>query len=155
MRDRCISTVTMTLKEYGPMQDNILVTQLIENLLGKHIDSVFPAAHYTQDEINDFKRYFAMVNDTLDTMTDYYTKLGVDNPAFHCRFYSMEQLYHLIRSSNNADDLHREIAEVYVSTGTQNFWNELAIRVQMGLGKEEILDDNTQQYTELNCYEYY
>lgn len=84
-----------------------------------------------------------------------YTKLGADYPAFHCRFYSMEQLYHLIRRSNNADDLRREIAEVYVSTGTQNFWNELAIRVQMGLGKEEILDDNTQQYTELNCYEYY
>ena len=112
------------------MQDNILVTHLIENLLGKHIDSAFSAAHYTQDEINDFKRFFAMVNDTLDTMTDYYTKLGVENPAFHCRFYSMEQLYHLIRRSNNADDLHREIAEVYVSTGTQNFWNELALRMR-------------------------
>ena len=116
--------------------DNILVTQLIENLLGKHIDSAFPAAHYTQREIDDFKRYFAMVNDTLDTMTDYYTKLGAVNPASHCRFYCMEQLYHLIRRSNNADDLHREISEVYVSTGTQNFWNELAIRVRMGLGKE-------------------
>ena len=65
-----------------------------------------------------------------------YTKLGADNPAFHCRFYSMEQLYHLIRRSNNVDDLRREIAEVYVSTGTQNFWNELAIRMQTGLGKE-------------------
>lgn len=85
---------------------------------------------------DDFKRYFAMVNDTHDTMTDYYTELGAENPAFHCRFYSMEQLYQLIRRSNNADDLHREIAEVYVSTGTQNFWNELAIRMQTGLGKE-------------------
>ena len=121
----------MTLKEYGPMQDNILVTQLIENLLGKHIDSAFPAAHYTQDEINDFKRFFAMVNDTLDTMTDYYIKIGTKNPAFHCRFYSMEQLYHLIRRSNNVDDLRREIAEVYVSTGTQNFWNELALRMRI------------------------
>jgi hypothetical protein len=136
LRERCVSKVTMTLKEYGPMQDNILVTQLIENLLGKHIDSTFPTAHYSQREIDDFKKYFAMVNDTLDTMTDYYTKLGVRNPAFHCRFYSMEQLYCLIRNSNNADDLHREIAEVYVSTGTQNFWNELALRLQMGIGKE-------------------
>ena len=101
-----------------------------QNLLGKHIDSAFPAAHYAQREIDDFKKYFAMVNDTLDTMTDYYIKLGTKNPAFHCRFYSMEQLYHLIRKSNNADDLHREIAEVYVSTGTQNFWNELALRVR-------------------------
>ena len=115
------------------MQDNILVAQLIENLLGKHIDSAPPAGHYAQREIDDFKKYFAMVNDTLDTMTDYYTKLGVDNPAFHCRFYSMEQLYHLIRRSNNADELHREIAEVYVSTGTQNFWNELALRMRMGI----------------------
>ena len=65
-----------------------------------------------------------------------YTKLGADNPAFHCRFYSMEQLYHLIRRSGNEDDLHREIAEVYVSTGTQNFGNELAIRRRMRLGKE-------------------
>ena len=136
LRDRCVSKVTMTLKEYGPMQDHILVTQLIENILGKHIDSAFPAAHYSQREIDDFKKYFAMVNDTLDTMTDYYTKLGAKNPAFHCRFYSMEQLYHLIRRSNNADDLHREIAEVYVSTGTQNFWNELALRMQMGIWKE-------------------
>ena len=67
-----------------------------------------------------------------------YTKLGADNPAFHCLFYSMEQLYHLIRRSNNADDLHREITEVYVSTGAQNFWNELVLRMRMGLGKEEI-----------------
>ena len=37
------------------MQDNILVAQLIENLLGKHIDSAFPAAHYTKREIDDFK----------------------------------------------------------------------------------------------------
>lgn len=77
-----------------------------------------------------------MVNHTLDTITDYYTKLGAKNPAFHCRFYCMEQLYHLICSSNNADDLHREIDDIYVSTGTQNFWNELAIRMRMGLGKE-------------------
>lgn len=70
----------MTLKEYGPMQDNILVTQLIENLLGKHIDSAFPEAHYVQREIDDFKKYFAMVNDTLDTIADYYTKLGAKNP---------------------------------------------------------------------------
>ena len=84
-------------------------------------------------EIDDFKKYFAMVNDTLDTMTDYYTKLGADNSAFHCCFYSMEQLYNLISSSNNADDLHREIAEVYVSTGTQNFWNELELRMQTGI----------------------
>lgn len=136
LRDRCISKVTMTLKEYGPMQDNILVAQLIENLLGKHIDSAFPAAHYTKREIDDFKKYFEMVNNTLDTMTDYYIKIGTKNPAFHCRFYSMEQLYHLIRRSNNADDLHREIAEVYVSTGTQNFWNELEFRMRMRLGKE-------------------
>lgn len=73
----------LTLKEYGPMQDNILVAQLMENLLGKYIDSAFPAVHYTQREIDDFKKYFAMVNDTFDTMTDYYTELGADNPAFH------------------------------------------------------------------------
>ena len=30
-----------------------------------------------------------------------------------------------------ADDLHRQIVEVYVSTGTQNFWNELALRKRM------------------------
>lgn len=131
--DRCISKVTMTLKEYGPMQDSILVTELIENLIGKHINSTFPTALYSQSEIDDFKKYFSRVNDTLNAMTDYYTKLCVKNPAFHCRFYSMEQLYHLIRRSNNADDLHREIAEVYVSSGTQNFWNELVLRLHMGI----------------------
>ena len=131
--DRCISKVTMTLKEYGPMQDRILVTELIENLIGKHINSTFPTAHYSQSEIDDFKKYFSRVNDTLDAMTDYYTKLCVKNPAFHCRFYSMEQLYHLIRRSNNTDELYREIAEVYVSTGTQNFWNELVLRLHLGI----------------------
>lgn len=133
MCDRCMSKVTMTLKEYGPMQDCILVTELIENLIGKHINSTFPTAHYSQSEIDDFKKYFSRVNDTLDAIKDYYTKLCVKNPASHCRFYSMEQLYHLIRRSNNADDLYREIAEVYVSTGTQNFWNELVLRLHLGI----------------------
>lgn len=55
----------------------------------------------------------------------------------------MEQLYYLIRRSNNADDLYREIAEVYVSTGTQNFWNELVLRLQMRIEKG-INDDDKQ-----------
>lgn len=136
-RKRCVSKATMTLKEYGPMQDNILVVQLIENLMGKHVDSTFPTAHYSPREIDEFKKYFAKVNYTLDAMTSYYTKLGEKNPAFHCRFYSMEQLYHLIRKSHNADDLHQEIAEVYVSAGTQNFWNELDMRTKMAIKENE------------------
>lgn len=144
LHDRCISKVTMTLKEYGPMQDNILVTQLIENIIGKHIDSTFPTTHYSQCDVDEFKKYFSKINKTLDMMTDFYTKLCIKNPAFHCRFYSMEQLYHLIRRSNNADDLYREIAEVYVSTGTQNFWNEQALRLQMRIAKGINDVNNTQ-----------
>ena len=125
------------------MQDNILVTQLIENILGKHINSTFTSASYSKREIDDFKKYFSMVNETLDMMTNYYKKLCIKNPAFYCRFYSMEQLYYLIRRSNNADDLYREIAEVYVSTGTQNFWNELVLRLQMRIEKG-INDDDKQ-----------
>lgn len=82
LRDRCVSKITMTLKEYGPMQDNILLTRLIENLLGKHIDSSFPSDYYCQSEIEDFKKFFAKINETLDSMTDYYGKLGVKNPTF-------------------------------------------------------------------------
>ena len=86
-----VNTVGALSSREGSDTMSSLMQENVESLYISTDISDLHSAHYTRSEIDDFKRYFAMVNDTLDTMTDYYTKLGVDNPAFYCRFYSMEQ----------------------------------------------------------------
>jgi len=123
-RERIVAKVTLTLKEYGPMQDMLLISRMMKSLSSKQINANYPQDTYKPGEIKDFTKYFGKINDTLDKIRDYYSAIGTKDPTFHCRFLSLEQLYFLIRISNSNDDLLKYLAQNYVSTGTENFWNE-------------------------------
>ena len=124
-KQRCVVKATMTLKEYGPMQDNIVLSNIIKSLVGTKINATFDVGD-TIHTPNDQKRIledFDKINKALSDITDYYNKIG-DRPTFFCRFYSMEQIYFLIRKATSQDHFVDLLRGSFVSTGTENFWNE-------------------------------
>lgn len=123
-RDRIISRVTLTLKEYGPMQDKLIISNIIRHLIGKEIGSSFSSGSYSADDIKNIKNAFTEINKILADLSRFYASIGLDHPTFFCRFYSLEQLYFLIRNSSDADQFFKLLAKDYCSTGTENFWNE-------------------------------
>lgn len=123
---RYIIKTTMTLKEYGPLQDKIILTNIIKSLLGRKINAFFDATdtiHTTADQRN-IQEVFDGINQELVDITNYYQATGDDNPTFFCRFYSMEQVYFLIREAKNQDHFVKLLNGGFVTTGTENFWNE-------------------------------
>ena len=123
---RYIIKTTMTLKEYGPLQDKIILTNIIKSLLGRKINASFDATdtiHTTADQKN-IQEVIDGINQELVDITNYYQATGDDNPTFFCRFYSMEQVYFLIREAKNQDHFVKLLNGGFVTTGTENFWNE-------------------------------
>ena len=129
---RYVLKVTMTLKEYGPMQDKVVLPNIIKSLLGRHVNGTFDANDplHDADDQRRIQKVFTKMNLALDDLKDYYKAIGDDNPTFFCRFYSMEQLYFLIRQSKSQDHFVKLLGGGYVSTGTENFWNEYLNTVQ-------------------------
>lgn len=123
---RYIIKTTMTLKEYGPLQDKIILANIIKSLLGRKINASFDATdtiHTTADPKNILE-VFDGINQELVDITNYYQAIGDNNPTFFCRFYSMEQVYFLIREAKNQDHFVKLLNGGFVTTGTENFWNE-------------------------------
>lgn len=123
-KDRLISKVTLTLKEYGPMQDMMLISNIMKSLSSKQINANYPEDTYPPRDIDEFEKCFTLINAALSDISIYYAAIGTKDPTFHCRFFSMEQLFHIIRKSNSNDDFLRMVAQNCVSTSTENFWNE-------------------------------
>lgn len=125
-KQRYVIKATMTLKEYGPMQDKIVLSNIIKSLVGQKINATFDATDtiHTADDQKSIQETYDNINNALVDITDYYKQIGGDSPTFFCRFYSMEQMYFLIREAKDQDHFVELLRGGYVSTGTENFWNE-------------------------------
>ncbi len=124
-KKRSVVKATMTLKEYGPMQDKIVLSNIIKSLVGAQINATFDPADTVHDA-NDQKSIleaFDKINEALADITEYYKKVG-ERPTFFCRFYSMEQIYYMIRTAKSQEHFVELLRGSFVSTGTENFWNE-------------------------------
>lgn len=124
-KKRCVVKATMTLKEYGPMQDKIVLSNIIKSLVGTKINATFNPADTTHnaDDQKSILEAFDNINDALADITEYYKKVG-ERPTFFCRFYSMEQIYFMIRTAKSQDHFVELLRGSFVSTDTENFWNE-------------------------------
>ena len=129
---RYIVKATMTLKEYGPLNDNVLFVRALESLAGKEIHSSLttPTAQYSQRDIDLINECFGKINDALAKITTYQRSINDRHPFFFCRFLSMEQVYFLINESKDNDSFAEKIRGSYVTVGTQDFWNEYLLTNQ-------------------------
>ena len=132
-KKRYVVKATMTLKEYGPMQDKIVLSNIIKSLVGTKINATFDAADsiHNADDQKSILEAFDKINEALVDITEYYKYIG-ERPTFFCRFYSMEQIYYLIRVAKGQEDFAEQLRGNFVSTGTENFWNELWAMGLMG-----------------------
>lgn len=123
---RYIVKATMTLKEYGPLNDMVLFVRTLESLVGKEIHSSLttPTAQYSQRDIDLINECFEKINAALAQITAFKQAINESVPFFFCRFLSMEQVYFLINESKDNEDFAKKIRGNYVNVGTQDFWNE-------------------------------
>ena len=124
--ERYVVKATMTLKEYGPMQDKLVMMNILKSLIGKEINARFEptdTAHNADDQ-SRILNVFNKINDVLKALADYYKAIGDKNPTFFCRLYSMEQIYFLIKEAKSQDHFVELLTGGLVTTGTECFWNE-------------------------------
>lgn len=123
---RYIVKATMTLQEYGPLNDKVLFVRALELLVGKEIHSSLttPSAQYSQRDIDLIKECFGKINDALAQITTFMRLINDSHPFFFCRLLSMEQVYFLINESKDNDSFAEKIRGSYVTARTQDFWNE-------------------------------
>lgn len=125
-KQRYVVKATMTLKEYGPMQDKVVLSNIIKSLFNGGIGATFDANDTEHDEEDQerINKTYNDINEALVELTDYYNQIGRDRDTFFCRFYSMEQMYYLIRKAKDQDQFVELLRGSFVTTGTENFWNE-------------------------------
>jgi len=125
-RKRVIAKVTLTLKEYGPMQDMIIISRLLEELQQQNLTVTFSFddSKHTAKDRSQITDAIVEINKSLNKINEFNDLTDIKNPSFHCRFLSMEQLYYLIRNSKSNDHLLNSLIGIPASYGTLNFWNE-------------------------------
>jgi len=118
--------VTMTMKEYGPMQDKVVLVSILNSLLGKKIDLQFDPTDetYNDEDKKRARKTFDIMNEALLDLTKYSQAIGVKRPTMFSRFLSMEQLCFLIKKAKGQDHFFKLVEGGFVTTGTLNFWNE-------------------------------
>ena len=125
-RLRRVVRVTMTMKEYGPMQDKVVLVSILNSLLGKKIDLQLNPVDdtYSEEDKKRAVKTFDVMNEALLDLTKYSQAMGMKRPTMFSRFLSMEQLYFLIKKSKGQDHFFKLVEGGFVTTGTLNFWNE-------------------------------
>lgn len=125
-KPRRVVKTTMTLKEYGPMQDKVVLVSILESLVGKKVNlTIDPTdTSYSEEDKKRAQKTFDTMNAALLNLTQYYQAIGTKRPTFFCRFLSMEQMCFLIKRSKGQDHFFKLLEGGFVSTGTLNFWNE-------------------------------
>lgn len=134
-KKRYVVKATMTLKEYGPMQDKIIIDRIIRNLIGKKLNVAFDPADtvHNADDQKSITETIENINKALESLTAYYSEVGDANPTFFCRFYSMEQVYFLIKQAKSQNHFAELLRGAFVTMGTENFWNEYVVMAQSGI----------------------
>ena len=125
-KKRWVVKVAMTMKEYGPMQDKVVLDSMIRNIIGGNVKVAFEPtdmSHTANDQASILET-IRKLNKALDSWTTYVTEMGDEKTTIFCRFYSMEQVYFLIKQSKGHDDFAHLIGGINATTGTENFWNE-------------------------------
>lgn len=125
-KERIVAKVSLTLKAYGQMQDKMIFSKLIKVLTRRTLVAKFSlkdTEHNADDKkaINDSLR---KINIALRKLSDFYEKMGCNILESFCRFYSLEQIYYIIRKSKSNDDFLKYIMGGFVSCGTLDFWKE-------------------------------
>lgn len=125
-KERHVERITLTLNPFGFMQDGVLVSHLLEEMMNKtfHVDFAGLEEQYSEREQNEIKAHFEEINSHLAAIQSYNGRIGLKSPFFFSRFLDLEKLYFMVNDCNSNDEFCKKASKKHVTFGTQDFWLE-------------------------------
>lgn len=140
-KDRQCEKMTITLNEYGPLHERVIISAVMENFM-RYNYSV------NQSEIEEFETDAVKVKRIMSgydnlkkkqkALDNYLKELSISvssgkySPFFDSWFFSIEQLCYIISLANNVDELMNELKTLKFCTfGTRDFWQEIGLKHRM------------------------
>lgn len=123
-QDRTAECISVCLGTFGPLQDRILITSIMEEISNKPLIAEYDGDdQQTIKDVNkfnkDMRKWILFLNEERangDSKT---------NPFFNSWFLDLEQLMLIVQESNSNDELLTRLIETkYVTTGSYNFYRE-------------------------------
>ena len=123
-QDRTAECISVCLDTFGPLQDRILITSIMEEISNKPLIAEYDGDdQQTIKDVNkfnkDMRKWIPFLNEERangDSKT---------NPFFNSWFLDLEQLMLIVQESNSNDELLARLIETkYVTTGSYNFYRE-------------------------------
>lgn len=133
--NRSFEHITLSLQNFGPVQDRILVKPVLEEMMRYEFGmEEVDETNLTKDEkkqLKSLKKSFKKFTDAKDALyQDALVSNECSNPFFNSWFLDAEQLMVLLRNCNSSDDLCETLNSFkYVSMGTYDFYVEWLYRV--------------------------
>lgn len=133
--------VTITLNEYGPLHERVIIGALMKNFMKYHYtveQSEIERIESDPDKVKRIVQGFKSLKKKQDLLAEYLTELSqsvADKsfiPFFDSWFFSIEQFCYIISQSSDVDELMNNISSLkYCSFGIKDFWQEVNIKLGM------------------------
>lgn len=136
--NRSFEHITLTLQNFGPIQDRILVKPVLEEMMRYEFKmEEIDETNLRKDEkkqLKSLKKSFKKFTDAKDALfQDALVSNECSNPFFNSWFLDAEQLMVLLRNCNSNNELLDALHKFkYVTMGTYDFYTELYYREGLG-----------------------
>lgn len=144
--NRSFEHITLSLQNFGPVQDRILVKPVLEEMMRYEFGmEEVDETNLTKDEkkqLKSLKKSFKKFTDAKDALyQDALVSNECSNPFFNSWFLDAEQLMVLLSNCNSSDDLCETLNSFkYVSMGTYDFYAEWFYRMMFKNGSEKTIE---------------
>lgn len=147
-KGRPTENITLTLNDYGCLQDRFLLKQVLEQFMKYRftVDDAEVDATDLEDGVKEsvkkgYKALYKKQDNLDDYLNEIYTieKAGIPegkkfnfDPFFDSWFLNIEQLCYLLKISKDLDEFEQNLNCLkYTEYGTKDFWAELPLKLGM------------------------
>lgn len=147
-KGRTTENITLTLNDYGCLQDRVLLKQVLEQFMRYRftVDDTEVDSTDLEDRVKDsVKKGYKALYKKQDNLDNYLNeictieKAGIPDgkkftfdPFFDSWFLNIEQLCYLLKISKDLDEFEQNLNSLkYTVFGTKDFWAELPLKLAM------------------------
>ena len=149
LKDRLTENITLTLNDYGSLQERFLIEQIMQEFMKYRFtvnEEEIDATDLNEDIKKSVKQGYASLAKKQNSLDGYLSeiykmeleKLTVKQrnftfkPYFDSWFLNIEQLCYLIGISSDVNDFSEKLNSIkYIVYGTKDFWAELPMKLEM------------------------
>lgn len=154
-----IEKITLTLNDYGPLHERVVIKELLREFL-KHQFNVVETeiAQFEKDQdatlrvMDSYKKLNFKILEFNKFLKELELKqpktMGAKNLLDDCWFFNIEQYYYLISISKDTEDfIDNVIAHKHIIHYTQDFWTEIDQVIQQYKKRKPMLNGHKQPIT--------